>query len=73
MAMKPNDSPGPLHRAHIREGSQLPGGGSTDFRLDWAHTFGTMRIEVKAGVVYVDDHPVVPALDTSARPSADTP
>lgn len=73
MAVKPSDSVGPLHRAHIREGSQLPGGSSTDFRLDWAHTFGTMRIKVKAGVVYVDGHPVVPALDTSARPNADTP
>lgn len=73
MAMKSSDSAGPLHRAHIREGSQLPGGGGTEFRLDWTHTFGTMRIKVKAGVVCVDGLPVVPALDTSARPCADTP
>ena len=73
MAVNLGDSVGPLHRAHIHEGSQLPGGSAAEFRLDWTHTFGTIRIEIKAGVVYVDDQPVVPALDTSARPCADAP
>jgi hypothetical protein len=59
------DSVGPLHRAHIHEGSQLPGGSVAEFRMDWNHAFGTIRIEVRSGVVYVDGQPVVPALSTS--------
>lgn len=47
-----------LQRAHIHEGSQLPGSSVQDFRLDWTHAFGTIRIEVKAGVIYVDGDPV---------------
>lgn len=45
---------GQLQRAHTHEGSQLPGSSIPDFRLDWTHAFGTIRIEVKAGVIYVD-------------------
>ena len=66
MAVNLGDSVGPLHRAHIHEGSQLPGGGAAEFRMDWTHSFGTIRIEIKAGVVYVDGQPVQPALSTSA-------
>lgn len=68
MAVNLGDSVGPLHRAHIHEGSQLPGGRTTEFRLDWTHTFGTIRIEVKAGVVYIDGQPVQPALSTLTVP-----
>lgn len=64
--MNLGDSVGPLHRAHIHEGSQLPGGSAGEFRLDWTHSFGTIRIEVRSGVVYVDSQPVEPALGTSA-------
>ena len=68
MAVSLGDSVGPLQRAHIHEGSQLPGGSTAEFRLDWTHTFGTMRIEVKAGVVYIDGQPVRPALQTVTDP-----
>jgi hypothetical protein len=68
MAVNLGDSVGPLQRAHIHEGSQLPGGSTTEFRLDWTHTFGTIRIEVKAGVVYIDGEPVQPALHTATDP-----
>lgn len=66
--MNLGDSVGPLHRAHIHEGSQLPGGGAAEFRMEWTHMFGTIHIEVRAGVVYVDGQPVEPALNTSAVP-----
>jgi hypothetical protein len=65
MAVSLRNTVGPLQRAHIHEGSQLPGGGSTEFRFDWTHAFGTIRIEVISGVVYVDGKPVqigVPAM-----------
>jgi len=68
MAVNLGDSVGPLQRAHIHEGSQLPGGSTTDFRLDWTHTFGTIRIEVKAGVVYIDGEPVQRAFHTATDP-----
>lgn len=56
--MSRRDAVGLLQRAHTHEGSQLPGSAVPDFRLDWTHAFGTIRIEVKAGVVYVDGDPV---------------
>lgn len=71
--MNLGDSVGPLHRAHIHEGSQLAGGSAAELRMEWTHMFGTICIEVKAGVVYVDGQPVEPALDPSARPGADAP
>ncbi len=69
MAVSLRDSVGPFHRAHIHEGSQLPGGGSTEFRLDGTHAFGTIRIEVISGVVYVDGQPVQIAAPAMAGPS----
>ena len=68
MAVSLRDSVGPLQRAHIHEGSQLPGGGSTEFRLDWTHAFGTIRIEVISGVVYVDGQTVQIAAPAMAGP-----
>ena len=68
MAVSLGDSVGPLHRAHIHEGSQLPGGSTIEFRLDWTHTFGTMRLEVKAGVAYIDGQPVQAAVSALAVP-----
>lgn len=68
MAVNLGDSVGPLQRAHIHEGSQLPGGSTAGFRLDWTNTFGTKRIEVKAGVLYIDGEPVQRAFLTATDP-----
>ena len=68
MAVNLGDSAGPLHRAHIHEGDQLPGESTTEFRLDWTHTFGNIRIEVKAGLVYIDGQPVQPAVNSLTVP-----
>ena len=62
------DSVGSLQRAHIHEGSQLPGGGTTEFRLDWTHAFDTIRNEVKAGVVNIDGEPVQRAFQIETEP-----
>lgn len=68
MAVSLGDSVGPLHRAHIHDGSQLPGGSTAEFRLDWTQTCGTIRIEVKAGVVYIDGQPVQRAFHPATDP-----
>lgn len=32
----------------------MPGAGVGDFTVKWVHAYGVMRIEVRAGQVYVD-------------------
>lgn len=68
MALNLGDSGGPLQRAHIHEGSQLPGDSTAEFRLDWTHAFGTIRIEVKAGIVYIDGQPVQTSINSLKVP-----
>lgn len=58
VAVSFKDTVGPLQRAHTHEGSQLSGRSTADFRLEWTHAFGTMCIEVKAGVVWVNGEQV---------------
>ena len=51
---------GLVHRTHRETGADLPGRSVSDFRIDWVHAFGTIRIEVKAGEVCVDGRVVRP-------------
>lgn len=62
----------PVKRSQTGAGGDLLGGLATDFVVDWVHAYGVMRIEVKAGQVYVDGRVVRPAgkdLDASGQVS----
>ena len=54
LAMSAQAPQPPVQRSQTGAGGDLPGGPAMDFTFDWVHAYGVMRIEVKAGQIYVD-------------------